>query len=119
MKIPLGADKAHGYKSEALLIQTYCKKQFFQQFRLITSILRVPGLGSDHCRHSPWHRGEKVEESGGGEGTPDSLDDILHAFNRCRIFFEKAAFIRLYTFSMGFKSELCPGQEESSSMPFS
>ena len=28
--IPLGADKTHDYKSEPLLIQTYCRQQFFQ-----------------------------------------------------------------------------------------
>ena len=77
--IPLGADKTHDCKSEAHLIETYCKKQFFQQYDSNTLILRGPTLGSDHCGHSPWHQGVKVEEVGRGEGTPFEL--VIFAYH--------------------------------------
>ena len=61
--------KPHDCKSEAHLIEMYCKKHFFQQYDSNTLILRGPTLGSDCRGYSPWHRGVKVEEVGRGEGT--------------------------------------------------
>ena len=66
--LPLGADKMHDCKSEAHLIEMYCKKQIFQQYDSNTLILHGTTLCSDHRDHSPWNKGVKIEEVGRGEG---------------------------------------------------
>ena len=72
-RVPLGADKMGHCNSEFLLIETFCKRQFFQQNDFNASIFHNPTLGSNHRCHSLWCPGLKVEEVGRGEGTPVEL----------------------------------------------
>ena len=76
--LPLGTDKMGHCKSEFHLIETYCKRQFFQQYDLNTLILHGPAFGSNHRGHSSWHKGVNVEEVGRGGGT--SIKWVIFAY---------------------------------------